>query len=239
MSQFQYDRSANRGDCLQPCRREYRITDTDGETSFRMGDQVLLSPEDLCTLPFIEKLFAAGVASLKIEGRARSAEYVSTVTSAYRRAVDFYFTGRGRRGFPARFSRLKAELMDELGSVFNRGLSSGFFLGKPVDQWTRSSGNRATTSKRPIGEVVNFYAKPGVAEIFVRNAEFRVGDTIMVQGPTTGCLTETVGSIEIDHGPCPAAARGSRVAVKLSGKVRRNDRVYLVLDRQGRRKETV
>ena len=231
LSESTAGKSANRGECTQPCRREYRLVDDEGNPSFRMGDNYLLSPEDLCTLPFIEKLIEAGVTSLKIEGRARTPEYVATVTAAYRKAVDYYFANRRRRNFQAAFQSLKDSLMAELDSVFHRGLSSGFFLGQPVGQWTQADGNRASKTKRHVGEVVNFYRKAGAAEIHVRNAEFSVGDELLIQGPTTGLVRTLVESIQIDHKARQTAARGENVALQVSEPVRPRDRVFVVTSR--------
>ena len=231
LSESTAGKSANRGECTQPCRREYKLIDDEGNASFRMGDNYLLSPEDLCTLPFIDQLIEAGVTSLKIEGRARTPEYVATVTAAYRKAVDFYFANRRRRDFAAEFQTLKDSLMAELDGVFHRGLSSGFFLGQPVGQWTRADGNRATKSKRHVGEVVNFYRKAGAAEIHVRNAAFSVGDELLIQGPTTGLVRTRVESIQIDHDARQTAARGENVAVQVGQPVRPRDRVFVVAAR--------
>ena len=231
LSESTAGKSANRGECTQPCRREYRLMDDEGNASFRMGDSYLLSPEDLCTLPFIEKLIEAGITSLKIEGRARTPEYVATVTSAYRRAVDFYCANRRRRNFKAEFQVLKESLLAELDGVFHRGLSSGFFLGRPVGQWTRADGNRATKSKHHVGEVVNYFRKAGAAEIHVRNAAFSLGDELLFQGPTTGLVRTRVTSIQIAHEARQTAARGENVAVRVGQPVRPRDRVFVVTPR--------
>ena len=232
LSQDRFGKSGNRGECIQPCRREYKITDVEDEISFRLGSNYILSPEDLCTMPFLEQLLSAGVASLKIEGRARTPEYVSTVTSAYRQAIDFYFEHRGQRGFKARFEALKTRLTSELDTAYHRGLSSGFFMGKPVDQWTTARGSRATQSKRLVGEVVNFYRKAGAAEIQVRNAGFTLGDELLIQGPTTGLVRFTVESIQIEHAARPSAQRGERVALGVPEQVRPRDRVFVVTGRE-------
>ena len=232
LSQDRFGKSGNRGECIQPCRREYKITDVEDEISFRLGSNYILSPEDLCTMPFLEQLLSAGVASLKIEGRARTPEYVSTGTSAYRQAIDFYFEHRGQRGFKARFEALKTRLTSELDTAYHRGLSSGFFMGKPVDQWTTARGSRATQSKRLVGEVVNFYRKAGAAEIQVRNAGFTLGDELLIQGPTTGLVRFTVESIQIEHAARPSAQRGERVALGVPEQVRPRDRVFVVTGRE-------
>jgi len=228
MSENRSGKSANRGACLQPCRREYQLIDDEGKTSFRMGENYLLSPEDLCTMPFIEKLIEAGVSSFKIEGRARTPEYVSTVTTAYRRAVDFYFENHRRPDFQTQFHALKKTLMADLDGVYHRGLSPGFFMGQPVDQWANTSGSRAGKSKRHVGEVANYYRKAEAAEIQVRATEFALGDELIIQGPTTGVVRIRIDSIQVDHEPRQSAKRGERVAVPVKEVVRRKDRVFLV-----------
>ena len=201
--------------------------DDEGQASFRLGDNYLLSPEDLCTLPFIEQLLDAGVASLKIEGRARTPEYVSVVTSAYRRAIDFYFENRRRRMFNADFQSLKASLIKELDGVYHRGLSPGFFMGKPVEQWSGAGGSRATQSKSHAGVIVKYYRKAGAAEIEVR-AGFSVGDELMIQGPTTGVVRVKVDSMQVEHQPREKASRGEHVAIRVGEVVRARDRVFVV-----------
>lgn len=228
MSENRSGKSANRGACLQPCRREYQLIDDEGKTSFRLGGNYLLSPEDLCTMPFIEKLIEAGVSSFKIEGRARTPEYVSTVTTAYRKAVDFYFENHRRPDFETQFEALKKTLMGDLDGVYHRGLSPGFFMGQPVDQWANTSGSRAGKSKRHVGEVANYYRKSGAAEIQVRAAEFALGDELIIQGPTTGVVRVRIDSIQVEHEPRQSAKRGERVAVSVNETVRRRDRVFLV-----------
>jgi putative protease len=229
LSQFQYNKSANRGECLQPCRREYIVTEKEERYSFIIGNHFILSPKDLCTLPFIEKLIKVGIASFKIEGRNRSPEYVSVVTAAYRKAVDFYFLNNGRRGFQKEFESLKKELTHTLNKVYNRGFSAGFFLGKPINEWTDRDGNKAAAKKEYIGIVKKYYKKLGVAEVQVESKGFKLGDEILFQGPTTGVLTQIAESIEIDHHKIDQALKGTLVAVRTKRLVRVNDRVYVVV----------
>ncbi len=233
LSQFAYGKSANRGECVQPCRREYSITDKEGKMSFLLGDHYILSPKDLCALPFLEKLIEAGVSSFKIEGRNRSPEYVSAVTAAYRKTVDFYFENKGIRGFKKDFAAIKTEVMKSLSRVYNRGLSSGFYLGKPLNEWTDRSGSKASTRKVYVGKVNKFYKKLRVAEVKIESADFQQGAVIMFQGTTTGVLTQVAESIELDHERIVKARKGSTVAVKVKRPVRRNDQVYLVKSRKG------
>ena len=231
LSEDRFGKSGNRGECIQPCRREYKITDAEGEISFCLGSNYLLSPEDLCTMPFLEQLLEAGVASLKIEGRARTPEYVSTVTAAYREAIDFWFKARRRKNFKAEFAALKTRLTGQLDGAYHRGLSSGFFMGKPIGQWTTGRGSRASKSKKLIGEVVNFYRKAGAAQIHVRNAPFKLGDELLIQGPTTGLVRVRADSIQIEHEARTSAQRGEHVALAVPEQVRPGDRVFLVTQR--------
>ena len=228
MSEASTGKSANRGQCTQPCRRPYQINSSEGDVSFRMGESYLLSPQDLCTLPFIEQLLECGVNSLKIEGRGRAPEYVSSVTSAYRRAVDFYFANRRKPGFQAEFEPLKAGLMQQLEGVYHRGLSSGYYMGKPIDQWSGAPNSQASTKKVHVGEVVKFYRKAGAAEIRVCDSGFALGDELLIQGPTTGVLRVAVTSIQIEQQPVPDAKRGQSVAIALVSPARPGDRVYRV-----------
>ena len=229
MSESASGESANRGACLQPCRREYRISDVEGEYEFELGRDYVMSPRDLCTMPFLEKILQSGIASLKIEGRMRSPEYVSTVVGSYRKAVDFYFDriagGTGTAAL-SEFEKLKSELTENLRGVFNRDFSAGFYMGRPVGDWAKSPNSRAKKRKETVGIVVNYYRKVGVAEIKVQGAPFGVGDKLLIQGPTTGNLTVSVESIQVDHEAVENASRGDHVAVPVSRRVRLNDAVF-------------
>ena len=228
MSQFYCGKSANRGECLQPCRRRYKIIDADcGKPEFEIGANYVLSPKDLMTLPFIEKLVEAGVDSLKIEGRNRNATYVFAVVSAYRRALDFYRDNRRKSGFSAEFASLKDELREALKATFNRGFSDGFFMGKPVGDWT-SDGNKAIAKKRILGHVLNYFSRLGVAEISIDDAPLNLGDTVEIEGETTGYMTFAADSIQMCGKPVQSAKKGMRVALKVPQKVRKNDRIFII-----------
>lgn len=232
LSQFEHGRSANRGQCLQTCRREFLVRDALRGHELRLGSNYILSPQDLCTLPFLEKLLDAGAASLKIEGRSRSPEYVAAATAAYRRAVDFYAAHRAARDFRPRFAALKQELLTGLSRVYNRGFSAGFYMGRPARDWHGVEGSIATTRKEYAGVVVNFYKKHSAAEIRVESCGFAPGDEIMFQGPTTGVLAQRVDSIEVDRQKVDGARKGMAVAVRTDGLVRRGDRVYAVKEQK-------
>ncbi|MBW2977303.1 U32 family peptidase, partial [Candidatus Woesearchaeota archaeon] len=214
-SQFLFKKSANRGECLQPCRREYVITDEEGK-KLKVGNNYILSPKDLCTLPFITKLITAGIDAFKIEGRNRSPEYVKTVTEVYREAID-------NKNFN------KSKLFEKLKTVYNRDFSSGFFLGLPTAKdFTGVYGSKATEKKQYIGFVKNFYKKPNVAEIKLEAGNLKIGDKIMIQGNKTGVIQEKINSMEIFHKIIKIAKKGSSVGIKLVNQVRENDKVYLI-----------
>ncbi|MFC1755426.1 U32 family peptidase, partial [Thermoproteota archaeon] len=233
MSQFVFGRSANRGDCLQPCRRKYNISkaelklkDVEERYELSLGEDYVMSPKDLCTLPFIDKLIKAGIDSFKIEGRARSPEYVKTVTEVYREAIDAYFEKPN-----ALTPLLKKKLMKKLETVYNRGFSPGFFLGKPIKEWA-SPETKAKEKKVFIGFVRNYYPKPCVAEIKLQAGGLKKGDKIMIQGPTTGILEQKAVSMQISHKDVKSAEKGKSVGVKVKDIVRKNDKVFLITSRK-------
>jgi putative protease len=230
MSQFQYGKSANRGECLQPCRREYRVTNTEEDQSFDLGDHYVMSPKDLCTLPFVEKLMDVGIVSLKIEGRNRSPEYVGAVTRAYREVVDAYISQRNEPGFAENFSALKQRHQKSIERVFHRGYSSGFFMGQPMDAWTNSGGSQAATRKAYVGLVTNYFARPGVAEVLVQDQSIALGDSVIFTGSKTGALEQVIESMQLDHKAVDAVEKGALVAIKTDEPVRRNDRLYIIVE---------
>ena len=179
------------------------------------------------TLPFIEKLISAGVNSLKIEGRNRNASYVSATVSAYRKALDFYRDYAGKKDFTEIFDVLKKQLCKKLEQTFNRGFSEGFFMGKPIGDWT-SEGNKAVAKKRILGHVLNYFSKLSVAEISIDDVALKQGDTIQLEGETTGFMTFVADSIQYAGKPISIAKKGMRVAVKVPQKVRKNDRLFIL-----------
>jgi putative protease len=213
MSEFEFKKSANRGECLQPCRREYVITDEEGK-QLKLGKNFVMSPKDLCALPIIDKLIKAKIDAFKIEGRNRSPEYVKTVTEVYREAID--------KGY-------KPSLLKKLKTVYNRGFSTGFFLGIPTkEDWANVYGSKATTRKVYIGKIIHFYNKIKVAEIKIETKGLKIGDSLMIQGPTTGVYEQKLNSIEIKHKKIRQAKKGKTVAVKLNKIARKNDKVYII-----------
>jgi putative protease len=228
LSNFQGGRSANRGECSQQCRREYRIVEERDGQEWLLGKDYILSPKDLCTLPFIEKLIAVGVDSLKIEGRNRGPEYVSTVVTAYRLALDFYAENYGKRGWLQRFDEIKTELLARLKNVYNRSFSEGFYCGKPIGQWSAKPQNASPLQKRFVGTVVNFFKKPSVAEIAVQDAPFALGDELFVEGNSTGFFRQKVASLQIESQPVSEAPAGVHVALHVDEPVRRGDKLYVM-----------
>jgi len=229
MSQIAFNKSANRGECKQPCRREYEIREVRDGKEFLLGQDYIMSPRDLCTLPFLDKLLAAGIDSLKIEGRGRSPEYVGTVTSCYREFIDFYFEHNDQPDFIARLASLKEKQMKRLDAVFHRGFSDGFYFGRQIGEWTGGNGSQATHRKVHVGVVTNFYKKVMVAEIKVEGAGFAQGDELMFQGLATGVLSQKALSLEVCLRPVARAERNSMVGVKLEHSVRVNDKVYIMV----------
>ncbi len=229
MSQFAFNESANRGECRQPCRREYLIKDIREGKEFLIGQDYVMSPKDLCSLPFLEKLLDVGADSLKIEGRGRSAEYVSVVTKAYRDFIDFYMENRRKDDFFERLEPLRKELLEKVDSVFHRGFSEGFFFGRQISEWSGGNGSKASHRKTHVGVVTNFFKRVSVAEIKVEGRDFKVGDELMFQGQTTGVKTLKVLSIEENEKAVDIARKGSVVGVKLSEIVRENDQVFMIV----------
>ncbi len=230
MSQFLYGKSANRGECLQPCRRKYIIKQIDGGAELELGENYVLSPKDLCTIDFIEKIIDVGVNCLKIEGRNRSPEYVATVTKAYRTIIDFIYSAKVRDDkFKQELKNLKNKLFEDLNTVYHRGSSSGFFLGKPINEWTKDPESQATQKKVYIGKVSNYYKKIGAIETTIQtNNTIRIGDTLIIQGPTTGSIKEKIISIEKNHLPTKMAKKGEKIAFGIKSLVRQNDQIYLI-----------
>lgn len=221
MSQFLFCKSANRGDCLQPCRREYDLIDRETGDKLSIENNFVMSPKDLCTITFIDKLIEAGIDSFKIEGRVKPPEYVKVVVTSYKKAIDAYFKGKFT---PTLGKKLEAEMEQ----VFNRGFSSGFYMGAPINEFTDTYGGKTKTKKVYIGSIKNYFSKVNVAEIKIESESLNVGDIMMVQGPTTGVIEEVIESMQINHKELKTASKGKNVAIKLKNKVRPNDKVFVM-----------
>lgn len=215
------NQSANRGACLQFCRRPYKVTDLDGGTELMIDNQYIMSPKDLKTLNFLDKVLDAGVRVLKIEGRGRSPEYVKVVTRVYKEASQAWLNGE--------WSEEKLEKWNEdLKKVYNRGFWDGYYLGQRVGEWTKKYGSQATTKKTFIGTVTNYFKNISVAEIKIETGELKVGDNIYIMGTTTGVYEDTVEEIRVDLKPTEKTVKGEFCSIATKGVVRRGDKLYLV-----------
>ena len=220
LSLHEYNASANRGSCYQLCRRGYEVTDLETGESLHIDNKYIMSPKDLCTIEFMDKMIDAGVSVFKIEGRARSAEYVRKVTSAYRRAADAVMEGRFT-------PELAASLKEELGEVFNRGFWDGYYQGARLGEWSTVYGNKATRKKTYIGKITNYFSNIGVAEVLVETGELKVGSNILIIGPSTGVIEMKVPEIRVDLNPSDKASKGEYCSIPVGEKLRRSDKVYL------------
>ncbi len=224
LSQQVFNKSANRGECLQPCRRKYLIKDIEENHEFELKDDYIISPKDLCTISILDQMINAGIDTFKIEGRNRSPEYVKTVTGCYREMID---TSRNLK--KVALQKIKNRLLKKLKTVYNRGFSTGFYLGKPLDGWTRAYGSKATKKKHYIGKIKNFYRNIGVAELKIESSQLEVGNDIMFQGPTTGVISQKITSMQKNKKPIKKARKGELIAVKTDSPVRENDKVFLII----------
>ena len=220
LSLHEYGASANRGSCYQLCRRGYEVTDLETGMQLEIDNKYIMSPKDLCTIEFMDKIIAAGVTVFKIEGRARSSEYVQTVTRCYRQAADAVLSG-------SYSPELAARLKEKLATVFNRGFWDGYYQGARLGEWSEVYGNRATRTKTYVGRITNWYEKLGVAEITLETGTIAVGSHLLVTGPTTGVVECDVRELRLDAGAVPSASKGDVCSVPLATKVRRSDKVFL------------
>lgn len=221
LSLHEYNSSANRGSCYQVCRRSYRASDRETGRELDIENEYIMSPKDLCTIEFMDKMAAAGVRVFKIEGRARSAEYVKTVTRCYAEAAQAIVDGNYT---PEKTKEWK----ERLETVFNRGFWDGYYLGKRLGEWSDAYGNRASRRKTYIGKITNYFANVGVAEIMTEAGTIALNDEILIIGPTTGALEQTVSEIRVEMEAVKQSVKGEYCSVPTAEKVRRGDKVYLV-----------
>lgn len=222
LSLHHYNQSANRGACLQDCRRAYTVREKETGLELDVENEYIMSPRDLCTIHFLDKILAAGVCVLKIEGRARSPEYVKTVTSCYNEAINSIVDGS--------YSAEKAAKWKErLNSVFNRGFWNGYYLGQRLGEWSDVHGSKASKRKVYVARNLNYFHKLGVGEFLCEADTVRVGDEILIIGPNTGVIETEIGEIHNDAGPVNTVMPGERFAIKLPKKVRRADKLYKVV----------
>lgn len=222
MSLHDSNRSANRGQCTQICRRSYTVTDNETGNQLEIDNKYIMSPKDLKTIRFIDKMMKAGVRVFKIEGRARGPEYVYEVVTCYKEAIQSVLDGT--------YTEEKKDKWDErLSTVFNRGFWDGYYQGQRLGEWTKNYGNKATEKKVLVGKVMKYFSKLGVAEIAVEASEIEKDQNMLITGPTTGIMKFNASEIRYDLKPVEKAEKGWRVSVPVPDKVRPNDKVYKLL----------
>ncbi len=214
--------SANRGACLQPCRRKYTVKDTESDLELEVDGKYIMSPKDLNTISFLDRILDAGVRVLKLEGRGRSPEYVKTVSQTYREAVNAWFEGKYTQENIARWNA-------RLSGVYNRGFWDGYYLGRKTGEWTEEYGNQAAYRKVYIGKITNFYTKIGVAELKVEAMGLQTGDKIMVIGNTTGVYEDTLSELRLELEPVNGVKKGDICSFPSKMQLRRGDKLYKVV----------
>lgn len=213
------NRSANRGECIQLCRRSYTVTDNETGTQLEIDNKYVMSPKDLKTVRFIDKMMKSGVRVFKIEGRARGPEYVYTVVKCYKEAIQSVIDGT--------FTEEKKDQWDErLATVFNRGFWDGYYLGQKLGEWNKNYGSCATKKKVYVGKGVKYFSKLGVAEFAIEAADFKKGDKLLITGPTTGVIYMNADEIRYDLEPVEEARKGQRVSMPVPAKVRPSDKLF-------------
>jgi U32 family peptidase len=222
LSLHEHNHSANRGDCFQVCRRSYTVTDKERGNELDIEQEYIMSPKDLSTIHFLNKVLDAGVTVLKIEGRARSPEYVKTVTACYNEAIHAYLEND--------FTKSKIEAWNKhLSSVFNRGFWDGYYLGQRLGEWSEVYGSEATTTKKYIGKGTNYFDKIGVAEFLIEAGDLALGDEILIIGPTTGVVELKVEEIRVDLKNVKKTTKGERCSIPVDQIIRRSDKLYKVI----------
>lgn len=225
LSLHQNNHSANRGECLQNCRRTYTVTDKQTGYQLDIENEYIMSPKDLCTIHILDKILDAGVKVLKIEGRARSPEYVKVVTRCYNEAVNAYFNNEYDE-------KHIASWMEQLKQVYNRGFWTGYYLGQKLGEWTNTYGSVSTRQKIYVGKISNYFKKVNVAEILIETHSLEKGQNILIIGPTTGVVELQLNEIRFDDKVVEKVVKGQRCTVTVDNLVRRNDKVYLWIERK-------
>lgn len=225
MSLLQFNTSAQRGACLQECRKKYKVIDEEtGKEMQVANDGYIMSPKDLCCLPFLDRLIETGVSVLKIEGRGRSPQYVDKVVKVYREAVDAIYENT--------FTEEKVnEWMKELDSVYNRGFTDGYYLGKQLPDWSGQSGNKSSEERVFVGKVNHYFPKAKVAELDVQAFEISKGDKLVIMGDNTGVVYQEISSMKLDEEFVVKSGKQNLVTIPIERRVRKNDKVYMLKKR--------
>lgn len=230
MSLMNTGRSANRGACMQLCRRSYTVTDNETGTQMEIDNKYIMSPKDLKTIRFIDRMMRSGVRVFKIEGRARGPEYVYNVVKCYREAIQAVIDGT--------FTEERKDEWDErLATVFNRGFWDGYYQGQTLGEWNSNYGSNATERKVYVGRGVKYFSKIGVAEFTCEAAEFSVGDRLLITGPTTGVMYIDVAEIRYELQPVQTAHKGQHISFAVPGKIRPSDKLFKIV-KEGPSKES-
>jgi putative protease len=223
LSLHEMNSSANRGSCMQSCRRAYTVTDKETGAELVVDNEYIMSPKDLKTIHFLNKILDAGVSVLKIEGRARSADYVKCVVECYREAANAYTDGT--------FSEDKiADWDSRLATVFNRGFWDGYYLGQRLGEWSGNYGSLATKRRVYLGKVTNYFTNIGIGEIKLETGSLFPGDEILITGPSSGVMQTVVEEVRVEMNAVEEATKGSYCSVAVPSKVRRSDKVYKIVD---------
>lgn len=222
ISLHQLNSSANRGACLQPCRRGYIVTEKESQDEMEVDNEYIMSPKDLKTIHFLNKMIDAGVRVFKIEGRARGPEYVKTVCRTYDEAIHAYINDD--------YSQENIDKWDiELSKVFNRGFWDGYYLGQRLGEWSHNYGSQATQRKMYVGKSNNYFPNVGVAEFLLEAQNLKVGDEILIIGPTTGVIEHTVTELRLNLEPVEEVKKGDTFSMPVPDKVRRNDKLFKIV----------
>ena len=223
LSLHENNHAANRGACLQTCRKAYHVTEKESGNVLEIDNEFIMSPKDLCTIGFLNKILDSGVKILKIEGRARSPEYVKLVTQCYREAVDSYFEGS--------YNQEKInQWIKKLKTVFNRGFWDGYYLGQKLGEWSHQYGSIATKRKVYLAKGTNYFSNIKVAEFLMETQELETGDDIIITGPTTGVIQLCVKEIRVDEIPVKKTLKGEKFSIPLDSVIRRSDKLYKIID---------
>ncbi|MCD7899370.1 MAG: U32 family peptidase [Bacteroides sp.] len=225
LSLHEMNSSANRGACMQVCRRSYQVRDKETDIELELDNEYIMSPKDLKTIHFMNKMIDAGVRVFKIEGRARGPEYVRVVCECYKQAIQAYLDGT--------FTSEKIEYWNErLKTVFNRGFWDGYYLGQRLGEWSKNYGSEATERKVYVGKGIKYFNNIGVAEFLVEAAELSVGDKLLITGPTTGAVFTTLDEARVNLQPVDTVKKGQRFSMKIEDKIRPSDKLFKLVEKK-------
>ena len=232
LSLHEMENSANRGACMQACRRAYTVRDKDTGTEFDIENEYIMSPKDLKTIHFINKMMDAGVRVFKIEGRARGAEYVKITVESYKEAIQAVIDGNYT-------DEQIAQWDEKLKTVFNRGFWDGYYLGQRLGEWSKNYGSEATEKKVYAGKGIKYFSNINVAEFQVEATELQAGDKILITGPTTGAIYATLDDPRVETKPTDTVKKGERFSMKIDEKIRPNDKLFRIVKTEDLKKKRV